>query len=588
MDRSIAAELVRNEIIIGRIKSICDEMAARTDRAAFSLTLSQGRDFSQCITDGQGNVIAHADRDNPAHLGTLEYSAKAILEDFEDDIHPGDMFISNDPYRCGVHINDVRVLRPVFFDGELVACAMIIQHWADVGGKTPGSVDSSCIDPYQEGVHIPPIKFYEQDKENRNVVKLLLQNMRAPWERYGDLSAEVGAVRYAESRMIPLFEKYGKQAVKEATHWLWDRTEEIIKAEASELPDGEWEMTDHLSKDIVSGEELIPVRMKLIIKGDQFIFDLTDNREPVKAALNTGRPLTCSGVIGSFLNIYNHIPFMNHGVERAIEIRTKPNTLCHAIPPVPTISCPAAVYDKVLNMALSIIGLANPKKWIGAQYNIVYVVGGGWDPRYNRSYVMYNWPMGGMPAKPYEDAGPPTMPLFITGCRTQEAEVLERAYPLRITEFAIMQDSEGAGRYAGGSGVGFGWEHYTDGTGVFSCSGDRDRPENAPWGVAGGKRACIQEFVVDPGKSNERRLGMYPAMISYKNGSSFWYNGAGGGGYGDPYERDPKAVLEQVKDEYISLNRAREVYGVVVKFNEQEEDYELDEEATARVRNDHR
>jgi N-methylhydantoinase B len=506
----LTSELVRNEIIIGRIATICDEMGARTDKAAFSITLSQGRDFSQCITDGEGNVIAHSNRDNPAHLDTLEPSAKAILEDYKGDIHPGDIFLSNDPYRCGVHICDLRVLRPIFFEDELVACALTIQHWADVGGMTPGSVNTGCIDPYQEGIHIPPIRIYRDDEEDKDIIKLILENMRAPWERYGDLCAEVGAVRYAEGRLLELFARYGKKAIKEATNWLWDRTEEMIKATAAKLQDGEWEMTDYLSYDPVSGEELIPVKMKLIKKGDKFIFDLTDNREPTKAAMNTGRPLTMSGVLGSFLNIYSEIPFLNHGVIRAVEIRTKPNTLCHALPPAPTISCPAAVYEKVLNLALSIIGKADPSKALGATYNIVYVVGGGWDPRYNCNYIMYNWPMGGMPARPFEDAGAPTMSLFITGCRTQEAEILERAYPIRVTEFQMIQDSEGAGKYIGGSGVMFGWEHYTEGTGFFSVSGDRDKPENAPWGVEGGGKGLPQSFIINPGKPDEKKCRYVP------------------------------------------------------------------------------
>ena len=236
------------EVLKNAFVTVVDEMAEQILRTCHSFVI-YSRDFSCALCDANGDTIMQGSQDIAVHVGTLHLKAKAVLEDFEDDINEGDVFAVNDPYRGGTHFPDVSLIRPVFADGELVAFAQANGHWADVGGSVPGSFDVGATDHFGEGVRIPPVRVVDQGTSRDDVIGMIASNSRAPDDIVGDCNAQIEATRVAEEELFRLIDRYGKDTVVAAFAEAQDYVERLTRARIADLPDGTWETTDYVDFD---------------------------------------------------------------------------------------------------------------------------------------------------------------------------------------------------------------------------------------------------------------------------------------------------------------------------------------------------
>ena len=297
-------------------------MAEQILRTCHSFVI-YARDFSSALCDRQGNTVMQGSQDIAVHVGTLHFTAKAVIDAFEGDIHPGDVFIINDPYLGGTHFNDVRIVRPIFHAGEIIAFSQSNGHWADVGGSVPGSFDITAKEHFGEGLRIPPVRIWSEGRYLADVARLIMSNSRAPHDTEGDLHAQAEATAVCEREVLRLVEKYGVDTILTAMEEVQDYVERLTRKRVAELPDGTWESSDYLDYDPDSPEGLIPVKVKLTIAGDQLHYDLAGSHPAVGTFLNAGFGSAFSGVIAGTKTFFPDVP-LNSGFYRAVEVDLGP------------------------------------------------------------------------------------------------------------------------------------------------------------------------------------------------------------------------------------------------------------------------
>ena len=310
------------EVLKNSFVTVVDEMAEQILRTCHSFVIFS-RDFSCALHDANGDTIMQGSQDIAVHVGTLHLKAKAVLEDFEGDIHEGDVFAINDPYRGGTHFPDFSLIRPVFADGELIALAQANGHWADVGGSVPGSFDVGATDHFGEGIRVPPIRVVDKGTPRDDVIGMIASNSRAPGDIVGDCHAQIEATRVAEQELFRLIDKYGKEDVVTAFGAVQDYVEKLTRARIADLPDGTWETEDHVDFDPGGEEGLVTVKVKLTIDGDEILYDLNGSDPAIKSFLNSGAGVAFSGAIASAKTFLPEIP-LNSGFYRAIKVDVGP------------------------------------------------------------------------------------------------------------------------------------------------------------------------------------------------------------------------------------------------------------------------
>ena len=310
------------EVLKNSFVTVVDEMAEQILRTCHSFVIFS-RDFSCALHDANGDTIMQGSQDIAVHVGTLHLKAKAVLEDFEGDIHEGDVFAVNDPYRGGTHFPDFSLIRPVFADGELIALAQANGHWADVGGSVPGSFDVGATDHFGEGIRVPPIRVVDKGTPRDDVIGMIASNSRAPGDIVGDCHAQIEATRVAEQELFRLIDKYGKEDVVTAFGAVQDYVEKLTRARIADLPDGTWETEDHVDFDPGGEEGLVTVKVKLTIDGDEILYDLNGSDPAIKSFLNSGAGVAFSGAIASAKTFLPEIP-LNSGFYRAIKVDVGP------------------------------------------------------------------------------------------------------------------------------------------------------------------------------------------------------------------------------------------------------------------------
>jgi len=310
------------EVLKNSFATTVDLMAEQILRTCHSFVI-YARDFSSALCDREGNTIMQGSQDIAVHVGTLHFTAKAVIEAFGDDVHEGDVFAINDPYLGGTHFNDVRILRPIFAGGEVIAWAQSNGHWADVGGTVPGSFDITAKDHFGEGLRIPPVRIWDRGRYLADVARLILSNGRAPSDTEGDLHAQAEATRVCEREILRLVDKYGRETILTAFDEVQDYVERLTRTRVAELPDGVWETEDYIDSDPSREEGLVPVKVKLEIEGDQIRYDLSGSHPAVGTFLNAGFGSAISGVAGGTKTLFPDVP-LNSGFYRAVEIDLGP------------------------------------------------------------------------------------------------------------------------------------------------------------------------------------------------------------------------------------------------------------------------
>lgn len=571
------------EVLKNAFANLVDQMSEQLLRTCYSFVI-YCRDFSNALCDAEGNTVMQGTQDIAVHVGTLHLTAKAVLNTFKDDINPGDVFIVNDPYSGGTHFCDTRLVRPVFYEGEMIAMMLSNGHWADVGGTVPGSFDINAKDHYGEGMRITPVKIWDQGKYRYDVANMLVANMRVSEDRLGDLRAQNEATRVGEEQLWQLIKKYGKDTVLQAFKECQDYVERVAKHKIAELPDGTWETVDYLDQDPDKGEGLIPIRVKMTIQGDHIHYDLSGTHHYIGCFLNSTESASLSAVIAGTKTFFPDIP-LNIGFFRVVTAHLPENTVVNAPYPVAVTGYCSGAYEKIMNAIYELWSQVMPERALACSFNLEYLLIGGLDGRSpaKNFFMWYDWMAGGHGGRNGKDGCNCTAPLFGLGLSVQPCEGQERLSPVLTTGHSIACDSGGPGKYRGGCGVEKGGILLDSEHTVMSYCCDRGR--SVTWGIFGGLPSNPHSVRLNPGTAGERNLGTIFSNVQVKVGDSFTRPSAGGGGLGDPLERDPGAVLEDVIDGYVSVERARKDYGVVIQVIDEDLcQYELVSEATERER----
>jgi N-methylhydantoinase B len=506
------------------------------------------------------------------------------MKAFAGDMHPGDVYLINDPYAGGTHFPDVRVIRPIFVDNEIIAYSQANGHWADVGGSVPGSFDISAKQHFGEGMRITPVRVWSKGTYLQDVANLIASNTRAPGDIIGDMHAQSQATAVAEREILRLVDKYGKDAIVTAFKEGQDYVEYFTRKRISELPDGAWETEDYLDQDPSAGEGLIPVKMKMTIAGDTVHYDFTGSHGPIGTVYNSAFGTTFSGIVSGMKSFFPDVP-LNSGFYRAIETTMPVDTIVNARWPV-AVTGGVMVFERIMNSIFELWSRLMPERAMACAFNIEYLQIGGQDRRLpgNPFFMCYDYMAGGWGGRNGKDGSSVTSSPFGAGLQVQPIEGQERLAPISHVEYDLLQDSGGPGKHRGGLGL--------RKTGVLTDAGPTiisyicDRERSIAWGLEGGLPSYPHGLWLTRNGDNQAQfLGAMFSNVELNPGDTFTRPSAGGGGFGDPLDRDQLEVCEDVADEYVSVARAATDYGVVIKvIDEDMAEYQVDQAATERER----
>jgi len=572
------------EVLRSSFSNLVDRMAEQIIRTCYSFVI-YNRDFSNCLNDANGDIVMQGSHDIAVHVGTLQPTCKETLNYFEGDINEGDVYIVNDPYLGATHINDVRIMRPVFHEGEFIAVTQSNGHWADVGGPIPGSFNIEAKEHFAEGLRIPPLKIWDEGEFREDVANLLVTNMRLSEDRLGDLRAQTQATQIAENRLLELVEKYGRDTVMTAFDESQDYVERIMRERISDLPDGTWRTQDYIDSDPDKDEGLVTVDVEMTIDGDAVHFDLSGSDDYIGSFLNATYGTALSGLIAGTKMFFPDVP-LNTGVYRVISADLPEGTVVNAPEPVAVTGSVAGAYEKIMNAVFELWSEVLPERAMAAAFNLEYLLAGGKDARpgsEGQEFMWYDWMAGGWGGRDGKDGSNATAPIFGAGLAVQPLEGQERDTPLLTSEHQIVTDSAGPGEYRGGCGVRKGATLLDADNAVMSYCSDRER--SVVWGMNGGLPGIPHGVQVERQGEEPEQLGTVFSNEPVEEGDFFVRPSSGGGGFGDPLERDPEKVKEDVVDDYVSVERAATDYGVVIEEIDADLcEYEIDHEATDEKR----
>jgi N-methylhydantoinase B len=574
----VTFEVLKNSFITS-----VDQMAEQILRTCYSFVI-YNRDFSSALHDANGNSAAQGNQDIAVHVGTLHFTCKDVIRAFEGEMHPGDVYAINDPYAGGTHFPDVRLIRPIFSDGKIIAFSQSNGHWSDVGGSVPGSFDVTARDMFREGLRITPVRLFDKRRFCKDVAHLIAANTRDPASIIGDIHAQAQATQVCEREILRLVSKYGRETVETGLSEVQDYVERAMRQRLAMLPDGVWETQDFIDRDPAGSEGLIPIKVKLTIKGEKAIYDFTGSHPTISSIYNSAFGTTFSAVAAGMKTFFPDLP-LNSGFYRVLEIIAPEGSIVDARWPVGVTGF-LMPFEKIMNAIYEIWSKIMPQRALACAFNLEYLLTGGLDARRPEKpiFMFYDWLPGGWGGRNGKDGCNVTTACFGTGLMSQPVEGQERANPILTTEFEIITDSAGPGKWRGGVGVRKTSIILEAEKTVISYICDRERA--IVWGIEGGLPSMPHGLsITRAGVEKEDWLGSVFSDVPIGSGDVFSRPTAGGGGFGDPLERDPALVLEDVADDYVSIERAAKDYGVVLKVVDAEIcAYAVDQAATEAMR----
>ncbi len=571
-------DLVTVEVIKGALIYAAEEMGITLRNSAYSPNIKERMDFSCTLFDHQKRLTAQAEH-IPVHLGSMSWAIKEGLRNFESELQKGDTILFNDPYISGTHLPDITLITPIFHNEEIIGYASNKAHHSDVGGKAPGSMVGDATELYQEGIIVPPVKFVKKGRVDKELSALLLSNVRTPDVRMGDLRAQVAANLLGERRMSGLAEKYGGKVLREAMTQVMDYSERMMRTEIGNMPEGRYSAEDYLESTGVS-DELVKIKVTVTVQKGGLKIDYSGTSEQVDGPVNAVFGVTLSGVYYVLRCITDPTIPMNEGCYRPVEVFAPKGTLVNPMRPAPVAGGNVETSQRNVDVLLKAFTQIAPKKVCAAcQGTMNNVAVGGTDPQTGWSWTFYETIAGGFGGRNGLD-GVDAVHTHMTNTMNTPIEAIEGAYPIRVLKYGLRRDSGGAGRWRGGVGVERSWKLLSPSATLSILA---ERTKLAPWGLHGGKSGMKGEFLICKPDGTEVRLKS-KCTVQMKKGDIFVGRTPGGGGYGDPLERDPKAVLQDVVDEVVSSGSAQEDYGVIINRETKEVNWEATRKLRERLR----
>lgn len=555
---------ILRSVLANRFESVCSEMGETMMRTSHSPIFSEARDFVTGIFDAKGNMIAQ--RPYIAVLaGALPYCIKTILEYFGDDIEDGDIILTNDPYLGGNnHLPDFTVARPIFSGDEIVFWAAAKGHMADTGATGCCGYNPEADTIWQEGLRIPPSKLYKAGRYNRSVWNLILKNVRMQSLVEGDLNCLVGATKVGERKMLRGMKINGLQTLLQAVEEINDATEKHMREEISKIPDGEYTAERYMDHNGFDRDTMVKIKVTIRVKGDTIVFDFTGSDPQVRGSINSTEANTFSSVcLALFLTIDPNIR-KNGGSMRPIQMIAPKGSVVNCAEPAACTSCTICDTATIVEAIWLALSQAVPEKTQAAWARWSAPATMGFNPRTGRLFGdIHFMSKGGSGATLGYDGWDHLGVISCAGgLRSPDPELHELVCPYAIQEYEYRQDSAGVGKWRGGMGVSYRWRIEADNI-LSDNFGDGLRPETAPFGIVGGKGPKPSQLRVYRSDGSVEDPDVHK-FVTLNNGDIYDIRMAGGGGYGNPFERDIQKVYNDVLDELVSVKSAREDYGVVI------------------------
>jgi N-methylhydantoinase B len=548
------ADRITLEIIQSSLQAISDEMFAAFRKTAMSAIIYEVLDMGTAITDARGE-LASSGAGIPAFVGVLDKAVKRVIELNEaDDIRPGDIFATNDPFHGGVtHLNDVVLAMPVFTDGELVAWTANIAHWNDVGGIVPGSISNESKEIYQEGLRLPAIKLIDRGEPIRSVLEIMKCNSRLPDYLEGDMWAGIAAARVGERRILELVEKFGHETFLAALGAFMDSGEEAARRAIAELPKGTFSLEEEQDSGAV-------YRVTVRITDDELVIDLRDNPDQDRGPNNASRDGSVVAAQMVFMNITNANSTANAGHFAPLTVLTRPGSVFDAAPPAAFATyyeVEIRLYDLIWRCLAPHLGDRLPA---GSFASICGTFIGGKHPDTGRHFTIVEPQVGGWGASSQRDGNSAMFSGFHGDTFNCPAEVAEARYGLYVEQLALDDGPGGEGRHRGGRGILLDYRVRSDDC-FFTCAYTRDK--HPPWALESGREGAPNFVEVIRASGAVERHSVVTALRVDADDVIRIHTGSGGG-YGDPRLRASEAVRDDVRNGLVSEDTARSVYGVDV------------------------
>lgn len=555
-------------VIQAGLQQVCDEMDMTFSRAAFSPVIAEANDRSDGIyAADDGSLIAQGAGGLPVFVGTMQYSTKTLIEMIAAGTvaapQPDDIYIVNDPYLGGTHLMDVRFARPFYRNGEIFCWLSNTGHWPDTGGSVPGGFSASATSVEQEGLRLPPVRLFKQGVMDTEIYAIICSNIRVADQRIGDVKAQAAALLVGESRLNALLDRYGDDVVAETIAELRLRADQQMRKCIGEIPVGNYTASAWVDSDGVVNEPL-EIALKIIRKGDELSFDFTGSSAPCIGPMNSVRATTLSSVYLAMRHIFPDVP-ISAGAFDPLHITGIKGTFLDAEYPRPVSGCAAEVSQRIAEAVFAALVSALPDRVTaapaGTSGNFAL---GGFDPERDRDFVMYQLSGGGYGGNSDHDG-------LSNGCSTigiskaPPVEIMEQAFPVLYHRYALRENSAGAGKHRGGFGLEYELELRR---GDARASFVMDHGRFGPQGALGGCDGAVNEVTVwQDGKSYRPAHLSKEQDVPLKAGDRVHVCTPGGGGYGDPFARDPELVFQDVALGRYSIARASADYGVVFQQN---------------------
>jgi N-methylhydantoinase B/oxoprolinase/acetone carboxylase alpha subunit len=564
----LAIDPVTLTVIDNYLTSTCRDMGVTMMTTSYSPIFNESLDFSCVIFDPEGQMLAQAEF-CPSQIGTIKFTvmwtiAELGLEAFEE----GDVVLHNDPYRGSGHVPEHMLLKPVYWEGELVAFVANVAHMSEVGAKTPGGLSGDATEIFQEGLLLPPVKIKARGVDVDDIWKIVLSNHRTPRVTYGDFRAMMGSLDMAEKRLHQLIADYGLDVVRGAAGELMDIAERRMRAEIEQIPDGEYFFEDAIEDDGI-GEGDYPMKVLLTVQGGEVIADFTGSSPQATGPVNAIYAVTASAIYNAFLHLTDPTIPRNEGCYRPFTIIAPPGTIVNCSFPAPVAGGNTETSPRITDMCFGALQHAIPERVAascgGTSSPFLF---GGRDPRSGDPYAHFHFEGVGWGGRHGKDGN--NMVVTINGnCRNTPVEVFETRYPaFRIESYRLVTDSGGPGEFRGGLG---GERVFTVTVPEVTVSALLNRMKTEPWGVLGGGAGAVgglwvrradrpewRTFVEEFGTRSPSKF----SGVTLRAGDQVKILMPGGGGYGDPKARDSDRIRRDIEEGFVSPEAARSEYGM--------------------------
>ena len=540
----MAIDPVTLAVLKGRLEQIADEMDATLYRSAFNPIIAEARDACHGLYHAEtGDTLVQGTKGLPIFVGAMSFAVRSIIARVARDggVDPGDVFLFNDPYDGGTHLNDFRLVRPVFRDGVVFCWLASVGHWLDIGGNVPGNYNARAVESHQEGVRFPPVKLIRAGAMQQDILDILAANSRVPQSNWGDLNGQLNAIDLGARRLDELLADYGDATVAEAFAALMDRAGALMQAEIAALPDGSWSFEDYLDNDGIV-DERITIALDMTVRDGRMVLDFSRSSPPCLGPLNISYATTAAACYVALKHAFPDVP-ANAGVLRPIEFVVPDTTL-------------------LIGVIFGALGLADPARAMGAPFGTINALTLSGLRGDGTRWVLFSFFGGGLGGNPETDglhhANNP-----ISTATIPPVEILEAANPVMFTQWALRPDSGGAGLHRGGVGAVYEIEALAPGVTEVSLLGERGR--FAPFGVQGGVPGALNRFAWQTASGwDSPPMASKVAGVSIHQGQRVRLESPGGGGWGDCHARPVEAIARDIRLGHVSAEAAARDYGVRV------------------------